>query len=247
MKWLAALVLASPLAISVGSCKQAGPPVDAQAGAASSAVTAPALPPVVGQEMTIVAIGDSLFAGYGLEPGQSYPARLEAALRARGINARIVNAGVSGDTTAGGLQRLDFTLNSQAHAPVLAIISLGGNDMLRGLPPEQTRSNLDAILTKLEQRKVPALLLGMLAAPNLGGEYSRKFNAIYPALAKQHQTALVPFFLQPVVGRPDLIQADHIHPTLGGIDLLVASTVDQVAGQLPPAPKSNRSAAPARH
>ncbi|WP_369678919.1 arylesterase, partial [Novosphingobium sp. B 225] len=178
----------------------------------------------------MVALGDSLFAGYGLEPGQSYPAHLEKALRARGINAQIMNAGVSGDTTAGGLARLDFTLNSQKQPPALVLISLGGNDLLRGLPPEQTRANLDAILTKLDQRKIPAVLMGMLAPPNLGPEYRTRFDAIYPALAKQHKAALVPFFLQPVMGKPELIQQDHIHPTVQGIDLMVAATVEQVAG-----------------
>ncbi len=189
--------------------------------------------PVMGPEHRIVALGDSLFAGYGLEPGQSYPARLEAALRARGVNARIMNAGVSGDTTAGGLQRLAFTLDSLPQPPALVIISLGGNDMLRALPPEQTRANLDAILVELDKRKLPALLLGMLAPPNLGADYRAQFDPIYPALARQHGAALVPFFLQPVVGRPELIQPDHIHPTLLGIDLLVGSTVEQVAKALP--------------
>ncbi len=200
-----------------------------QPSAAAEALEAP----IMGQELKIVALGDSLFAGYGLEPGQSYPARLEAALRARGINARIMNAGVSGDTTAGGLQRLGFTLNSLPQAPALAIISLGGNDMLRALPPEQTRANLDAILTEMGKRKIKVLLLGMLSAPNLGADYRAKFDPIYPALAKKHGAALVPFFLQPVVGKPELIQADHIHPTLPGIDLLVWSTVEEVAKALP--------------
>jgi acyl-CoA thioesterase I len=189
-----------------------------------------ALPAPQGPEVQILALGDSLFAGYGLEPGQSYPARLETALRSQGINARIANAGVSGDTTAGGLQRLEFTLNGQAKAPELVIISLGGNDMLRGVAPAETRANLDAILTELGERKIKAVLLGMLAAPNLGAEYRGAFDPIYPALAKKHDSALVPFFLQPLIGKPELVQADRIHPTLTGIDLLVADTVDEVAG-----------------
>jgi acyl-CoA thioesterase-1 len=187
------------------------------------------LPAPQGEEVAILALGDSLFAGYGLEPGQSYPARLEAALRQRGINARIANAGVSGDTTAGGLQRLEFALNGQARAPELVIISLGGNDMLRGVAPAETRANLDAILTKLSDRKIKALLLGMLAAPNLGADYRGAFDPIYPVLAKKHDAALVPFFLQPLIDKPQLIQADRIHPTLEGIDLLVAETMDEVA------------------
>ncbi|NOU03058.1 MAG: arylesterase [Novosphingobium sp.] len=234
MKWNRAALVATPvaLALALSGCGNEAPQPQASAPGAEAE---PPLPPVMGDELRIVALGDSLFAGYGLEPGQSYPTRLETALRARGINARIMNAGVSGDTTAGGLQRLDFALNSLPRPPVLVIVSLGGNDMLRGLPPEQTRANLDAILSKLKARKVPVLLLGMLAAPNMGKDYAQAFDPIYPALAKQHGAGLVPFFLQPLIGRPDLIQADHIHPTLAGIDLLVGSTVDQVSKALPKA------------
>jgi len=239
MKWKSAVRLASPVALAfvLGAC---GSEQTATPAPAPSASAAPDLP-VMGDELRIVALGDSLFAGYGLEPGQSYPARLEAALRARGLNARITNAGVSGDTTAGGLARLDFTLNSLAKPPALVIISLGGNDMLRGLAPEATRKNLDEMLGKLKARGIPVVLMGMLAAPNLGPDYRAKFDPIYPALAKKHGVTLVPFFLQPLIGRPDLVQADRIHPTLPGIDLMVGSTVDQVAGALP---KVTSSAAP---
>lgn len=190
-------------------------------------------PPVMGQERHIVALGDSLFAGYGLKAGEGYPARLEAALRARGINARMVDAGVSGDTTAGGLQRLAFTLDAQAAKPDLVVISLGGNDLLRGLPPEQTRANLDAILAELDRRGIRAVLMGMLSPPNMGADYRAAFDPIYPALAKKHGAGLVPFFLQPVTGRPDLVQADHIHPTAVGIEAMVAATIETVAKELP--------------
>lgn len=189
--------------------------------------------PVMGPERRILALGDSLFAGYGLEDGQGYPEQLEAALRARGINARIADAGLSGDTTAGGLQRLAFTLDSQSARPELVLISLGGNDMLRGLAPDQTRANLDAMLEELGKRGIRAVLMGMLAPPNLGADYRAQFDPIYPALAKQHGAALVPFFLQPVIDRPDLIQQDRIHPTKMGIEAMVAATVDQVATALP--------------
>ncbi|MFM5925280.1 MAG: arylesterase [Novosphingobium sp.] len=225
MKW--------KLAVAVATLSLAGCSADPAPVAKETAKTAAADLPVVGQEMQIVALGDSLFAGYGVEPGQSYPARLEAALRARGINARITNAGVSGDTTSGGLQRADFVLNSLKAPPALVIVSLGGNDMLRGLPPAETRKNLDALLAKLAARKVPVLLMGMLAAPNWGEGQGKAFNAIYPDLAKQYGAGLVPFFLEPVVGKPELVQADHIHPTAAGIDLLVGATVDQVAKALP--------------
>ena len=195
-------------------------------------------PPVMGQERRIVALGDSLFTGYGLKDGEGYPARLEAALRARGVNARIADAGVSGDTSAGGLARLAFTLDAQATKPDLVLISLGGNDMLRGLPPEQTRANLDAILGELGKRGIKAVLMGMLSPPNLGADYRAQFDPIYPALAKKHGAGLVPFFLQPITGRPDLVQADRIHPTAVGIEAMVAATVDNVAKVLPAAPSS---------
>ena len=233
MKWNWTARVATPalLALTLIGCKQEQPA--APPAAKASGLTADL--PVIGPQVQMLALGDSLFTGYGLEPGQSYPARLQAALRARGINAQIANAGVSGDTTAGALQRLAFTLNGQAVAPSLALISLGGNDMLRGLPPQQTRANLDAILSELHKRKIKVVLLGMLAAPNLGADNAKEFNAIYPALAKQHQAALVPFFLQPLIDQPQLVQADRIHPTLAGIDLMVGSTVEQVAKAVPAA------------
>lgn len=187
---------------------------------------------LIGPERRIVALGDSLFAGYGLKPAESYPAKLEAALRARGVNARIANAGVSGDTSAGGRERLEFTLASQSAPPALVIVSLGGNDLLRGLPPEMTRANLDAILTELGKRKIPVMLMGMLAPPNMGADYRARFDAIYPALAKKHGAGLVPFFLQAVIGKPDLVQPDHIHPTARGIEEIVAATAGEVAKEL---------------
>ena len=187
---------------------------------------------LIGPERRIVALGDSLFAGYGLNPAESYPAKLEAALRASGVNARIANAGVSGDTSGGGRERLEFTLNSQSAPPALVIISLGGNDLLRGLPPEMTRANLDAILTELGKRKIPVMLMGMLAPPNMGADYRARFDAIYPALAKKHGAGLVPFFLQAVIGKPDLVQPDHIHPTARGIEEIVAATAGEVAKEL---------------
>lgn len=217
--------------LALGGCQREAPVP--QPAETTPAAAVPAAPAPKGPEVAILALGDSLFAGYGLSPGESYPSRLEAALRQRGIAARIVNAGVSGDTTAGGLQRLDFTLKSLPQKPELVLISLGGNDMLRGLSPAETRANLDAILTRLDKERIPAVLMGMLAAPNWGPDYRQAFDPIYPALAKKHRAALVPFFLAPVMDRPDLIQPDHIHPTAPGIDLIVGATLDKVAGALP--------------
>jgi acyl-CoA thioesterase I len=193
-----------------------------------SAIEAPPEIPVMGPDRPILAFGDSLLAGYGLEGGESYPERLEAALRANGVNARMTNAGVSGDTTAAGLQRLAFTLDSMKQKPDLVIVSLGGNDMLRGLSPAQTRANLAAIIEQLQSRGIRVLLLGMLAAPNLGKDYARDFNRIYPELARKYDVALVPFFLQPVIDQPDLVQEDHIHPTALGVEEMVAATLDDV-------------------
>lgn len=203
------------------------------APAPQPAASAAAQPVVKGPEIRIVALGDSLFAGYGLRPQQAYPVRLAAALRGRGLNVTMVNAGVSGDTTADGLARLKFTLDGQPRQPDLVLVCLGGNDMLRALPASETRSNMNAILAELERRKVPTLVMGMLAAPNLGPDYAKAFNPVFPAAAKAHHAALVPFFLSAVIDHPELRQADHIHPTDKGVEALVAATVDQVAGALP--------------
>lgn len=203
--------------------------------ATADSAAAPPDIPVMGQERRMLAFGDSLFAGYGLSPDQSYPARLEAALRARGVNARIANAGVSGNTTADGLARLKFTLDSQAQAPELALVELGANDMLRALPPEQARANLDAILAEFGRRGIKVVLMGMLAPPNLGADYRREFDTIYPALAKKHEAVLVPFFLQAVLGRPDRMQGDRLHPNRQGVEMIVAATIDTVAKALPSA------------
>ena len=235
MKWKLVAALATPLAVL--GCKEAAPPPQAAASAGAS-LEAEATP--AAEALVILALGDSLFAGYGLGPGQSYPAHLETALKARGIPARLVNAGVSGDTTADGLTRLDFVLKGIGQKPALAIISLGGNDMLRAVPPAETRRNLAELLARLQAEKVPVVLLGLLAAPNLGSEYSAAFNPIYPALAKQYGATLVPFWLQPLQGHPELVQADHIHPSLPGIDQLVAASIDQVAGAIKSVPPVRR-------
>lgn len=229
MKLYAVAPLAALLLTACGKADAPPPPPP------SARVETPPEIPVMGEEKRVLAFGDSLFAGYGLRSDQAYPVRLEAALRARGINARIANAGVSGNTSAEGLARLKFTLDNQQRPPDLVLISLGGNDLLRGLPPEQTRANLDAILAELGRRKIRVMLMGLLAPPNMGPEYRGKFDPIYPALAEKHGATLVPFFLQPVMDRPDLVQQDHIHPTGPGIETIVAATVDRVAHALPQA------------
>lgn len=194
--------------------------------------------PVMGPERRILAFGDSLFAGYGLDPAQNYPARLEAALRVKGVNAKIANAGVSGDTSAAGLQRLAFTLDAQDKKPDLFILELGGNDLLRGLSPDETKANLGKMLAELKQRGIPVLLMGMRAPPNYGPEYQKQFDALYAELAREHGAALIPFWLEDIYREPELFQADKIHPTAEGIERLVASTLAEVEGALPPPPAS---------
>ena len=175
----------------------------------------------------VVVFGDSLFAGYGLEPSQGFAPVLEKALAAQGVKARVVNAGVSGDTTAAGLARLGFTLDGLPRKPDLVIVGLGANDMLRGLSPAQTRANLQAILDELRRRRIPAALTTMMAAPNLGEDYARAFNPIYADLARSSGASLYPFFLDGVAGRPDLLLPDGMHPNPKG--------VEQIAGRLAPA------------
>ncbi|MFO6429051.1 arylesterase [Erythrobacter sp. W302b] len=196
----------------------------------------PALPaiPVMGPERTIIAFGDSLFAGYNLDPRDSYPEKLENALRAKGMNADVINAGVSGDTSAAGLQRLEFTLAAQDTPPALFILELGGNDLLRGLSPAETKANLGKMLTILRDQKVPVLIMGMRAPPNYGPEFQAQFDAIYRDLAKEYGAALIPFWLEDIYREPALFQADKIHPTADGIERLVAATISEVEGALPP-------------
>lgn len=191
--------------------------------------------PVMGEEVSILAFGDSLFAGYGLDDaeGDSYPAKLEAALRARGINAAISNAGVSGDTSAAGRDRLAFTLDAQDEAPDFVILELGGNDLLRGLSPAETRANFEAMLTILSERDIPVLLMGMRAPANYGPEYQAEFDAIYAELAEKYGAALIPFWMDDIYQDATLFQNDRIHPTEEGIEALVASTLDQVVEALP--------------
>ena len=167
----------------------------------------------------ILALGTSLTQGYGLPPGTEFSVQLQAALKRAGIDAVVTNAGVSGDTSAGGLARLDWSL---AARPDVAIVELGSNDMLRGLPPEQTEKNLRAILTRLKAAKVKVLLTGMKAQRNLGPEYVKAFDAIYPRLAKQQGVLFYPFILDGVALNSKLNQADGMHPNPDGVKVIVA-------------------------
>ena len=224
-------LIAAPLLLAACGGEPAEAPTQSRAQAGEGDL--PTIP-VMGEERPILAFGDSLFAGYGLEPSQSYPSRLEAALRARGVNARIANAGVSGDTTAAGLQRLEFVLDAQEQAPDLFILELGGNDLLRQITPAETRANLAAMLDELKARNIPVLLMGMRAPPNFGPEFQQQFDAIYADLAREYDAELIPFWLESIYRDPSLFQSDRIHPTEAGIDRLVEDTVDEVEAALPP-------------
>ncbi|WP_197425808.1 arylesterase [Erythrobacter sp. CCH5-A1] len=225
--------LAGAVSLALGACSDEAATAPQQAEDGQRA--APAIS-VTGPERKIIAFGDSLFAGYNLDPRDAYPEKLENALRAKGINADVINAGVSGDTTAAGLQRLEFTLAAQETPPALFILELGGNDLLRGLGPEETKTNLGKMLAILKKEKVPVLLMGMRAPPNYGPEYQAQFDAIYADLAKEYGAALIPFWLESIYREPALFQSDRIHPTADGIEKLVAATLGQVEGALPPAP-----------
>ena len=177
------------------------------------------------EELRILMLGDSLTAGYGLASRDGLPARLEAALRARSLDARVIDAGVSGDTTAGGLARLDWALADRPHA---VIVALGANDALRAIDPAVARSNLDRLLAALSQRSLPVLLAGMLAPRNLGPEYGARFDAIYPDLAERHGALLYPFLLDGVATVADLNQADGLHPNEAGVEVIVERMLPSV-------------------
>ena len=192
-------------------------------------VTAPAF----AADRIVVAFGDSLMAGYQLKPGEGFAPRLEAALRKNGVVARVHNAGVSGDTTAQGKARLGWVLTGLKVKPDLVIVELGANDMLRGLPNAQTRVNLDAILADLQRRRIPTLVAGMRAAPNMGAAYAREFNAIYPVLSRKYRVPLYPFFMDGVAATPTLQLKDGMHPNPRGVDVIVRGILPHVMKALP--------------
>ena len=180
----------------------------------------------------VVAFGDSLYAGYQLGPTEGLAPQLQAELNAAGINARVHNAGVSGDTTAAGRQRLTFVLDNLERKPDLVVLGLGGNDMLRGVKPAETRANLQAMLEELKRRDIDVVLTGMLAPPNLGRDYARDFNGIFPDLAKRYDAPLLPFFLEGVVTDKALMLADGVHPNAKGVAKVVDALSPLVEAEL---------------
>jgi acyl-CoA thioesterase-1 len=175
--------------------------------------------------LTIVALGDSLTAGYGLKNHDAFPAKLQEALAAKGIAVTVNNAGVSGDTMSGGLARLDWSVPPETDA---VILELGANDALRGLDPAVTRRALDAILAALARRNIPVLLCGMLAPRNMGADYASAFDPMFPELAKTYGAVLYPFFLDGVATDPKLNQGDGLHPTAAGVDVIVMKILPKV-------------------
>lgn len=201
--------------------------------AGAAVAQAPGIAPAKADSpIRLLVLGDSLSAGYGLAANEAFPVQLERALRAKGHNVNVINAGVSGDTSAGGRARLDWSLADKPHA---AIVELGANDGLRGVEPKSTADNLGAILKALKDRGMPTLLAGMYAPPNLGAAYGKEFNALYARIAKEHGAALYPFFLEGVAAESALNQADGIHPNAKGVGVIVARilpAVEKLIGQV---------------
>ena len=185
--------------------------------------------PAAERTIKVVAFGDSLTAGYQLPASAAFPVQLERVLKAKGIAAEVVNAGVSGDTASGGLARLDWSVPEGTDA---VIVELGANDMLRGVDPKLTRTALDEIVRRLKARRIEVLLCGMRAQRNLGPDYARAFDAIYPELAAEHDLLLYPFFLEGVVADRKLNQGDGLHPTADGVAKIVAGILPQVEALL---------------
>ncbi|WP_199743130.1 arylesterase [Sphingomonas ginsenosidivorax] len=203
---------------------------------APTATAGPTVPQVAapkGPSRLILAFGDSLYAGYGLDRGQSIPDAIQTRLRQAGVNATIVNAGVSGDTSAAGRQRFVFALDNLPRKPDLVLIGLGGNDVLRQIGPAETRANMTAMLDELKTRNIPAMLTGMMAPPNLGADYTRDFNVIWPDLASRYHATLYPFILDGVIGDTRLMQADRVHPNPDGVAKIAERLAPMVKAALP--------------
>ena len=214
-------------------------PANMTAPAATPAAPPAKAVPVSGPKRLVLAFGDSLYAGYGLARGQSLPDALQARLRGAGIDATIVNAGVSGDTTAGGRRRLAYTLDRLERRPDLVLLGLGGNDVLRQVPPAETRANLEAMLAELDRRQIPVVLTGMLAPPNLGPDFAGRFNAIFPDLARRHDAPLDPFILQGVIGNRALMLPDGVHPNAQGVERIADRLAPMVERRLAERPRDD--------
>ncbi|MDK2760848.1 MAG: arylesterase [Sphingopyxis sp.] len=205
------------------------------AASTKDAVAAKAAPAIPANAPLIIAFGDSLYAGYQLGPKEGLAPQLQAALADDGIAARVQNAGVSGDTTAAGRQRLTYVLDNARVKPALVLLGLGGNDMLRGIGPDQTRANLDAMLTELRKREIPVLLTGMMASPNMGADYAAAFNPIYSELAAKYDASLYPFILDNVITDKSLMLGDNVHPNAKGVKIMAEALAPLAEQALPTA------------
>lgn len=194
-----------------------------------SALSAAVLSSARAEPVQVVGFGDSLMAGYGLQPGESFPEKLQAALKAKGHDVAVANAGVSGDTSSGGLSRLDWSVPDGTG---LVILELGANDMLRGIAPALTEKNLDEMISRLNARNIPVLLAGMRAAPNLGPDYQQAFDSLYPRLAQKYDLALYPFFLDGVAADKTYLLDDGMHPNAKGVDIMVERALPAVEKSL---------------
>lgn len=192
--------------------------------------------PAYAEPVRLVGLGDSLMAGYGLGPGEAFPDKLQAALRKKGHDVVIDNAGVSGDTSSGGLARLDWSVPD---GTAIVVLELGANDMLRGIEPAITEKNLDAMVSRLKERGIAVLLAGMRAAPNLGPEFAAQFDPIYGRLSERHGVVLMPFFLDGVAANPDYLLADGMHPNASGVDVMVERALPFVERVLSEARKAS--------
>lgn len=225
------LVVAAALVHLCAACTPSTDEATTTANAANSISLPPAKADAPHTRL-VVAFGDSLYAGYNLGRTEGFAPVLERALASAGIPASVINAGVSGDTSAGGRQRLAFVLDGLQRKPDLVIVGLGANDMLRGLNPQATRDNLDAILAELQRRQIPSMITGMVASPNMGADYAHSFNAIYPDLAKRYAAPIYPFFLDGVITKRELLLSDGIHPNPAGVQTVVNNVAPLVVTRL---------------
>jgi len=240
-------VLVATCAVACGRESAAPPKPATAAPAAAAAASAPAAPapvaPVPSDRPRIVFLGDSLTAGYGLEQPQAVPALIQARLKKDGYPFEVVNAGVSGDTSAGGLSRLEWSLSGDVR---ILVVELGANDGLRGLPVDAMRRNLEEIVTKAQARGIAVMLVGMEALPNYGAAYTSEFRDTFPALAKTYKTALMPFYLDGVAGKPELNIADGIHPNPAGAVIVANNLWRTLEPMLKPAAQMPAPAAGSR-
>lgn len=213
--------------------------------AADLALSAAQQPQAAAQPVRILAFGDSLTQGYGVPPGMDFPARLEKALNAKGLDVTVINAGVSGETSAGGLARIDWLLGDGKSGPDAVILELGANDGLRGLPAAEMEKNLDAILAKFRTRSIPALFAGMKAPRNFGARYASEYDEVFPKLAAKYQVLYYPFFLEGVALDKSLVQPDGLHPNPKGVDVIVKG-IQPVVERLVQQARARRSGAPAQ-